>query len=176
MFAVIDIDCSLYSWRELLGAQRLKALSLAAAKARGRRFLHEAADRVFGRSSRDIAKRLWVLEGLFSGLSDEDGAALYTSYPLTKRKREAFSSFPLPVHSSYPEKKSAGEICGLCGRSPNLVIGDRREDRELARDLGALWAGFPFYDFHHLLSGPAYTKAFSCLVTDAVSRAAEAEA
>ncbi len=168
MFAVIDIDCSIYSWRELLAAQRLGALSLLAAKLRGRRFLHEAADRALGRSGRDIAERLRFLEGLFSGGS----AAFYTSYPLTERKREAFSSCSLSLRSSYPKKKSAGEIRRLCGKSPDLVIGDRREDRELARALGALWAGFPFYDAHHILSGPAYTKAFSRLVSDAASKAA----
>ena len=88
----------------------------------------------------------------------------YSSYPLTEVKQSLFSSFPIKVYSSLPHRKSTQEIQKLCGGSIQLVIGDRKEDRELAQALGASWKGYPYYDFHHLFWGDSYTKAFISLV------------
>ena len=168
MFAVIDIDCSLYSYSELARSQRLHVFSLLAARAGGPRPLHRAADRVFEKYAASLGGRLRFLESFFGA----GGARLYTSYPLTEGKLRLLSSFSLPFDSSHPREKSAEEIRRLCRRSPDLIIGDRAGDRDLARDLGAFWAGCPFYDRRHLLSGASYTEAFAALVKKAAAQSA----
>ena len=172
MFAAVDIDCTLYSWAELAKSQGLHVFSLLAAKVKGGRFLYDCADRVFEKQAPALGERLRFLESFFGA----EGAALYSSYPLTEGKRKILSSFSLSFYSSFPKRKTAKEIRKLCGRFPDLVIGDRKEDRDLSQALGAFWAGYPFYDFHHLLSGPPYTKSFVSLVKTAVSESRRGKA
>ena len=195
MLAIIDIDCTLYSYRELFLSQkgagfpfRLRLRPGDFSKEEAERFWRRGADRTFLKFRAHIEERARLSAALFSaggphrggqerrsrrqapreGRPDETAAAekplFYTSYPLTEVKKKLLAPFPFRLHSSFPKKKSAEEALKICGKSADLVIGDRKEDKELARALGAVWRGFPFYDFHHLLRGAAYTEAFRSLL------------
>ena len=193
LLAVIDIDCTLYSYCELFLSQKgtgfpFRGLS-ASSKEAGERFWRQGADRTFLKFLPHIEERARLAAALLfeSGMEREkprqakgegrektaaaERPLLYTSYPLTEVKKNLLAPFPFRLHSSFPKKKTAEEAVRLCGKSADLVIGDRKEDRELARALGAVWRGFPFYDFHHLLSGAAYTKAFLSLLKDGAAAA-----
>lgn len=198
MLAVIDIDCTLYSYCELFLSQKgakfpLRLRTDASSKEDIERFWRRGADRVFLKYRLHIEERARLSAALFSAGGEErenrlqaegegraDGTAaiaekplFYTSYPLTEVKKSLLAPFPFRLHSSFPKKKTAEEAVRLCGKSADLVIGDRKEDKELARALGAVWRGFPFYDFHHLLRGAAYTKAFLSLAKDGQAAAQE---
>ena len=210
MLAIVDIDCTLYSYCELFLSQKdavLPALRRAARRRAGAslekeeapRFWHEGADRACLKYRLRIEERARLLADLFlvsalsggaktqaGGSSSPAGSQaagrplraaackplLYTSYPLTQLKKSLFSPLPFRLHSSFPKKKSADEALKLCGKRADLVIGDRKEDRELARALGAVWRGFAFYDFHHLLRGAAYTEALLSLAEEGARAAA----
>ena len=163
MFTVVDIDCTLYSYSELVLSQKRFVFSLLRSVLSGNScLLYDNVDRVFEKYSSHIEKRIHFLMELFGG----DKLVFYSSYPLTEVKKSLFSSFPMKIYSSFPQRKTAQEIQELCSGAIKLVIGDRKEDRILARDLNALWKGYPYYDFHHLLYGASYTKAFVSLMKE----------
>ena len=172
MLAIIDIDCTLYSYFELFQAaffqSRLDGENrLSLEKEEGGRFWRRAADRAFLRSGPHIQERARLAAALFNNRARGGEKPLfYTSYPLTKVKKSLLSPLPIHLLSSFPKKKTAAEALRFCKRPPDLVIGDRKEDRDLARAAGAVWRGFPFYDFHHLLRGAAYTKALLSLIEE----------
>ena len=162
MFVVVDIDCTLYSYMELALSQRGFAFSLFRSVLSGRsQSLYENVDKTFDKYAPHIGKRMDFLIQFFG----EKNLLFYSSYPLTDTKKSFFSSFPVKVRSCFPLPKTVGELKKIHSGPVNLVIGDRREDRELSRHLSSFWRGCPYYNFHHLLSGPSYTKAFISLVS-----------
>ena len=164
MFTVVDIDCTLYSYSELALSQRGFAFSLLRRVLSGdSQVLYKIVDQTCKQYSPHIKERIQFLVEFFG----EEKLVFYSSYPLTEKKQSLFSSFSMKVYSSFPQRKTAPEIQKLCGGSIKLIVGDRKEDRELARALSAQWKGYPYYDFHHLLRGASYTKAFISLVKGA---------
>lgn len=161
MLTVVDMDCTLYSYMELALSQKGGAFSLLKStllKDSGK--LYDSVDRACKKYSADICKRIQFLIDFLG----KERIFIYSSYPLTKIKREIVSSFSIKFHSSFPDRKKADEVRKLFNSKADLVIGDRKEDRELSLELHSSWIGYPYYDFHHLLSGPSYTKAFIFLV------------
>ena len=166
MFAVVDMDCTLYSYLELALSQRGFAFSLFRDALSGDpRPLYDSADRVFDRHARRLGERAQFLIRFFG----RENLLFYSSYPLTRAKKSFFSSFDVKHSSSFPLPKTATEIKKIHKGPVDLVIGDRKEDRKLARQLNSLWRGYPYYNFHHLLSGSSYTRAFISLVSEGLN-------
>ena len=162
MFVVADIDCTLYSYMELALSQRGFAFSLFRSVLSGRSpLLYENVDKTFNKYAPHITERVEFLIQFFG----EENLLFYSSYPLTDTKKLFFSSFPVKLRSSFPLLKNTREVKKIHGGPVDLVIGDRKEDKELSRHLNSLWRGYPYYDFHHLLSGPSYTRAFISLAS-----------
>lgn len=161
MFTVVDIDCTLYSYSELILSQERFVFSLLrSVLSENSRLLYNNVDRACERYKSHIKERIQFLMEFFG----EETVVFYSSYPLTETKKSLFSSFPMKVYSSFPHRKTTQEIQKLCEGTIKRVVGDRKEDRELAQTLGASWRGYPYYDFHHLFWGDSYTKAFISLV------------
>ena len=161
MFIVVDIDCTLYSYSELILSRKGVVFSLVRSALFGdSRFLYNSVDKTCEKYSTHIRERIQFLLEFFG----QENLVFYSSYPLTETKQSILSSFSMKFYSSFPHRKTAREIQKLCGGPVNLVIGDRKGDRRLAQDLGSQWRGYPCYDFHHLLCGDAYTRAFVSLV------------
>lgn len=166
------MDCTLYSYMELALSQRGLCFSLLkSALAKDSRSLYNHVDKVCNKYSEDIGKRVQFISDLFG----TEQVLIYSSYPLTETKQKLIASFSVKFHSSFPHRKTAKEVRSLVDSKVSLVIGDRKEDKELSLELNALWSGFPYYDFRHLLSGSSYTKAFSCLVKRACKKAENSE-
>ena len=164
MFTVVDIDCTLYSYSELILSQKRFVFSLLrSVLSKNSHLLYNNVDRACEKYNSHIKERIQFLMEFFG----EEKVVFYSSYPLTEMKKSFLSSFPMKAYSSFPHRKTAQEIQKLCGGSIKQVVGDRKEDRELAQSLGASWRGYPYYDFHHLLWGDSYTKAFISLVKGA---------
>lgn len=131
--------------------------------------LYDNVDRVCKKYSEDICERIQFLIDLLG----EEQIFIYSSYPLTETKQKLISSFSVRYHSSFPYRKTAEEVRKIFSSQVDIVIGDRKEDRELSLKLNSLWTGCPYYDFRHLLLGSSYTRAFVSLVGKVYKKAKE---
>ena len=155
---------------ELALSQKGMCFSLAkSALADNSRQLYDSVDRVCKKYSGDICKRIQFLADLLG----KEQVFIYSSYPLTETKQNLMASFPIKFHSSFPHRKTAGEVGKLFNSQVDLVIGDKKEDRELSLELQSLWIGYPYYDFHHLFFGSSYTTAFISLVREGYKKTKE---
>ena len=156
---VTDIDGTLYSYGEWVLSQNL---FLYREILNPSPFSPESTDRVFKKYFLHIQERV---RGL-NRICGKNRLIFYSGYPLTDTKKKLFKACSLPVYSSFPKKKSGRELKALFPHQRVLmVIGDRLQDRRLALSLRALWKGYRFYEWPHLLTGRAYTRAFFRLVS-----------
>lgn len=158
---MIDIDCTLYSYLELVFAQRFHSFELIQGVLFSKsQKIYKCADRVFICYKPHIQQRIKFLIQFFG----KDHLFFYSADPITPAKQDLLSEMGVRFASSFPHKKTSQEVQKIYGKSPQLVVGDRMIDRQLAQSFNATWKGAPYYDHHHLLLGSSYTHFFKSLI------------
>ncbi|MEB3223469.1 MAG: hypothetical protein VKS61_15455 [Candidatus Sericytochromatia bacterium] len=168
---VVDLDLTVYSLAEFLGAHRFAPLKWGNALCR---WSPEACDRTIDEVWRSVEAEIAERISTFEALASREARDILwlTAYPLTATKLASFSPTQRTA-SSFPRSKVTwARAQGLS--SAEAVIGDRRSDARLALHLGASFAGYPVWHPAQRLRGAAYTSALRVLWPDGAGHDARA--
>ncbi len=161
-----DVDCTLYSYREIIKANQsdLKNLARVTFGYPDLDGKHTSVARVWNAYHSEIEKRITSLIS-----NPRLKTTFYSAFPAEEYKINTFAKLNARFISSYPVSKNKAYSQYFLNEKFDLTVGDRISDVLLSKVTQSKLAFIPIFSSGQWRTGPAYTQFLLKKILSAIS-------